>query len=118
MKSLALLFPRTSVDCTEWLKAKSRDTILDPNLRTLAAAPREVQKYNYWQANLLLLAETFDRSQPSSFSQWWYDRRNIVQWWTFWVAFLVFLLTIFFGLISSVTGVVQAWASVEGLHQS
>ena len=114
MKSLALLFPTTNVDCTEWLKAKSRDTILDSNLRTLAAAPREVQNYDYWRPNLLALAETFHPPKPSKLYQLWYDRRDIFQWWTFWVALL---LTVFFGLISSVTGIVQAWASVKGLNQ-
>ena len=118
LMSLALLFPRASVDCTAWLKAKSKEQFLDRNLRTLDAASRDVQNYDYWRDSLLILSEAFDRSQPSNVTQWWYDRRNVVQWWTFWVAFIVFVLTVFFGLISSVTGIVQAWASIKGLSQS
>jgi hypothetical protein len=41
--------------------------------------------------------------------------RKRVQWYTFWVAVLVLLLTIVFGLIQSVSSVVQAWASVKAL---
>ena len=114
--SLALLFPRTNTDCTVLLRQESQN--LDPKLRTLASAPRHVQKYDHCRDNLLTIWEVFDRSQPSTFLQWWYDRRNIVQWWTFWVAFVVLALTIFFGLISSAASVVQAWASVKSLHDT
>ena len=113
--SLALLFPRTSTDCTVLLRNESQS--LDANLRKLAPAPRHVSEYGYWRDNLLTIWENFERSQPSTVLQWWYDRRNIVQWWTFWVAFVVLTLTIFFGLISSVASIVQAWASVKSLHQ-
>ena len=46
---------------------------------------------------------------------WWYDDRKKVQWYTFWVAALVLLLTIVFGLVQSVSGVVQAWAAVRSM---
>ena len=118
LDSLALLFPRTSADCNSWLTDQSYKRHLDPNIRTLAAASRGVQRYNYWRQRLLTLSEAFDRSQPATIHQWWHDRRNIVQWWTFWVAFVVFVLTVFFGLLSSITGIVQAWASVKALNQS
>ena len=113
--SLALLFPRINTDCTVLLRNESQN--LDANLRTLAPASRHVQEYDYWRDNLLTMWEVFERSQPSSVLQWWYDRRNIVQWWTFWVAFVILTLTIFFGMISSVASIVQAWASVKSLHQ-
>ena len=114
--SLALLFPRINPDCTALLRHESQN--LDPNLRMLAPASRDVQAYNYWRDNLSTFWEVFDRSQPSSIQQWWYDRRNIVQWWTFWIAFVVLVLTIVFGLISAVASIVHAWASVKALHQT
>ena len=115
MRSLALLFPRINTECTVLLRNESRN--LDANLRTLTPATRHVQEYDYWRDNLLTVWEVFERSQPSTVLQWWYDRRNIVQWWTFWVAFVILTLTIIFGLISSVASIVQAWASVKALHQ-
>ena len=48
-------------------------------------------------------------------SSWWYDDRRKVQWYTFWIAALVLLLTIIFGLIQSVSGVVSAWAAVRSM---
>ena len=113
--SLSLLYPRINTECTALLRNESRN--LDGNLRTLGPAPRHVQEYDYWRDNLLMIWEVFERSQPSTVLQWWYDRRNIVQWWTFWVAFMVLSLTIFFGLITSVASIVQAWASVKQLRQ-
>ena len=115
-KSLALLFPRNNPHCTDFLSVESQN--LDPNLKKLAAAPRDVQEYSYWHDNLLTICEDFERSQPSTIRQWWYDRRNIVQWWTFWIAFVVLALTVFFGLISSVASIVQAWASVKSLDHT
>ena len=46
---------------------------------------------------------------------WWYDDRKKVQWYTFWVAFLVLVLTVFFGIIQSAAAIVQAWAQVKAL---
>lgn len=63
-----------------------------------------------------ILKQAFDDSEPKSISQWWYDDRKRVQWYTFWIAALVLLLTVIFGLVQSVASVVQAWASVKGLH--
>ena len=52
--TLALLFSRTSVELTAWLRAKSKEQILDPNLQTLRAAPRDSQGYDHWHDNLCL----------------------------------------------------------------
>jgi hypothetical protein len=64
----------------------------------------------------MILEEAFDRSEPANIAPWWYDRRKKVQWYTFWVAILVLILTIMFGLIQSITGIIQAWASMKGFH--
>lgn len=49
--------------------------------------------------------------------QLWEDDRKRAQWFTFWVAVLVFVMTVVFGVVQSVAGIVQAWASVKGLRQ-
>lgn len=43
--------------------------------------------------------------------QWWFDRRDRVQWATFWTAFVVFVLTVVFGIIGSATGIMQVQAT-------
>jgi len=51
-------------------------------------------------------------------SQWWYDRRNTVQFYTFWVAILVFVMTMLFGVVQGVEGALQVYFTYEGLKQS
>jgi ABC-type Fe3+ transport system permease subunit len=44
------------------------------------------------------------------------DRRNVLAWYTFWFAVLVVVLTIVFGMISSVTACLQTRYAYEALH--
>ncbi len=37
----------------------------------------------------MVLKQVYDESTPKTLSQWWHDRRNGVQWYTFWVAIVV-----------------------------
>lgn len=62
-----------------------------------------------------MLKQIFDDSEPHTLTHWWYDDRKRVQWYTFWIAALVLVLTIVFGLIQSTAAIVQAWASVKAL---
>lgn len=71
----------------------------------------DLQCYPYWHARLKKIQDTYDKKLPSGMTQWWFDRRDRVQWATFWVAFIVFILTVIFGVISSVTGILQVYAA-------
>ena len=57
------------------------------------------------------MKQVFDESEPKTLRQWWNDRRKGVQWSTFWVAFVVVLLTILFGLAQTIEGAIQAYNS-------
>lgn len=46
----------------------------------------------------------------------WHDRRNPVQWWTFWLAAIITVLTVVFGIIASYTGFRQV-ATAEQAFQ-
>jgi hypothetical protein len=70
---------------------------------------RQIQRFVYWHERLGILKEIFDDTKPRTISQFWYDRRNGVQWYTFWVAVLVLILTVFFGVIQSIEGALQAY---------
>ena len=63
-----------------------------------------------------MLKQTFDESEPQTIRSWWYDDRKKVQWYTFWVAVLVLVLTIVFGFIQSISGIIQAWAAVKSIR--
>lgn len=65
----------------------------------------------------MVLRQALDEARPRTLAQWWHDRRNGVQWYTFWVAILVFLVTIFFGLVQSLEGALQVWLSWRALAQ-
>jgi hypothetical protein len=69
-------------------------------------------EYHHWRERLQEVYEEIFLSPPVSLAQLWNDRRNPQQFWTFWIALVILLLT----AVSTVTGIVQAWASIKGLH--
>jgi hypothetical protein len=75
----------------------------------LNAERRQIENFRYWQDRLVILKEVYDEVRPNTLSQWWYDRRNGVQWYTFWVALWVLTLTIIFGLVQCIEGALQVY---------
>lgn len=75
----------------------------------LTADKRRLEHFRFWHDRLVLLKQVFDEARPKNIWQWWYDRRNGVQWYTFWVAILVLILTVFFGLVQSIEGALQVY---------
>ncbi|KAF2825903.1 hypothetical protein CC86DRAFT_370764 [Ophiobolus disseminans] len=111
-----MLFPRYDKITEKWLSselASGKDSILpDPALlhgTRMVSDDRRAVNFEFWRDELLTLKERFDEPRPSSITQFWYDRRNKVQWYTFWIAVLVLCLTIFFGVIQSVEGALQVY---------
>ena len=79
---------------------------------------RNLDHYQFWGERLMIVQHVYDRSKPGRPKQWWFDRRNRMEWATFWVAVVVFFLTLLFGITSTVTGILQVVASFQALHQS
>ena len=116
---MALLIPSNDANSRKWFKKRRKGLALDSragSFPALNASARQIENFQYWRDRLIILKQAFDDSEPNTISSWWYDDRKKVQWYTFWVAALVLLLTVVFGLIQSVSGVVQAWAAVKALH--
>ncbi len=121
LRTLAILFPRANIQAREWLKkvvesARDRKEYIDPGIGDLKTTSLEIESFGYWRPRLLALESAFARSEPATLYQWWYDRRKRREWATFWVAFLILILTIVFGLIQSITSIVQAYAAIKGLE--
>ncbi|KAE8442631.1 hypothetical protein EG329_002988 [Mollisiaceae sp. DMI_Dod_QoI] len=119
INTMSLLLPQNDEASNRWFEKKRRTFGLDPSAATnghLNSASRRIDKFNYWGDRLSILKQAFDESEPKSVAQWWYDDRKRVQWYTFWIAALVLLLTIVFGSIQSVCSIIQAWASVKALN--
>jgi hypothetical protein len=116
LRTLALLFPSRSKDksAQKWLRknmpGKKKSLRPDPDLLNctpLRPLDRKAGKFEYWRSELLTLKEIFDEPRPTSIRRLWHDRRNKVQWATFWVAMLILGLTIVFGLVQSIEGALQ-----------
>lgn len=57
----------------------------------------------------MILKQVFDEAEPNTIPRLWYDRRKGVQWYTFWVAVFVLVLTVFFGFVQSIEGALQVY---------
>lgn len=87
-------------------------SILDKNLikcGTLDVRSRQIEQFEFWRDRLVILKQAHDDATPRTLPQWWHDRRNGVQWYTFWVAILVLVLTVVFGLIQCIEGGLQVY---------
>jgi hypothetical protein len=116
LRTLDLLFPRYDSDTQRWLASEctsTKDAIQpDPALLTcdrMMSDDRCAATFSYWRDKLLTLKDKFDQPQHTSMAQFWYDRRNKIQWYTFWIAVLVLCLTVFFGLVQSLEGALQVY---------
>lgn len=120
IRTLTLLFPANDTKSRLWLKSilSSNDRV-DKDLSScgsLRSHERRFENFSYWHDRLVILKQAFDDSSPRTLNQWWNDRRNSVQWYTFWVAILVFIMTVVFGVIQSVEGGLQVYFSWKALH--
>jgi hypothetical protein len=112
LRTLALLFPQSDKDIAKWFNKLPYSLHIDSQVVKcghLKADDRQIETFKFWHDRLVILKQVFDESRPSTLSQWWCDRRNGVQWYTFWVAILVLTLTIFFGIVQSIEGALQVY---------
>jgi hypothetical protein len=126
LRTIALLFPQAnftgSVQTTgrerTWLKKlcvahrNLSRSIVDKRLTrcgTLQTDGRQIERFNFWRDRLIVLKEVYDDAKPTTLIQWWYDGRNGKQWYTFWVAILVLMVTTLFGVVQCVEGAVQVY---------
>jgi hypothetical protein len=111
IQTIALLIPRSNIDCKRWCHRQKRLNLytLDAKISDMTLSPvtgRKAGSYKYWNERLSIY-NAFNESQPNDLSQFWKNRRNKVQWYTFWIAVVVLILTLVFGLIQSITGILQ-----------
>lgn len=113
--TLALLFPSNVSAVKKDFEKRRIKWSLDPAAGTcghLNTRMRKIESFSHWRDRLTILKQAFDDSEPHTVWQWWHDDRKKVQWWTFWIAALVLLLTI----IQMVTALIQTWATVKSMN--
>ncbi|KAK8092179.1 uncharacterized protein PG998_015011 [Apiospora kogelbergensis] len=128
LRTLALLLPeaqfgqrqlrrrrRRSLE-SQWFHQKrlreGSERALDVRLArcgNLQMEERQIEHFAYWRDRLVILKQAYDDATPRTVSQWWHDRRNGVQWCTFWVAVAVLFLTTFLGLVQCVESALQVY---------
>lgn len=60
---------------------------------------------------LIELKDEYDRTEPATWKQWIIDKRRPNQRYTFWIAVAALVLGLVFGLIQTVTGIIQVVGS-------
>lgn len=69
-----------------------------------------LQEFSYWRDHLIDLHDVY-KAEPDSWFQLVFDRRNPQQWWPFWIAMVVFVLS----LASFATSVAQVIIAQKAL---
>ncbi|KAL3481496.1 hypothetical protein BJX99DRAFT_253419 [Aspergillus californicus] len=113
LKTLDLLLPREHKGTRKWYKTIAAKYDLDHTAcksgRLLHHQDRLLESFTFWRDRLTILKDVFDEIEPSTILHFWLDKRHPVQWATFWVAVLVFCLTVFFGIVQSIEGALQVY---------
>ena len=130
LRTLAILFPQAQFSNQnssrgarrKWLRdirtQHHDNTILDSRLAlcgTPKSEDRQIERFHFWRDRLVILKQTYDDTTPKTLRQWWLDRRNGVQWYTFWVAILVLIITTFLSLVQAIEGGLQVYKAFQSL---
>lgn len=114
LRTLMLLFPQPDCATRKLFRQLPAPFALEPGLLRcgyLKTDDRQIEKFTYFHDRLVVLKQLFDDATPRTLTQWWHDRRNGVQWYTFWVAITVLAFTLVFGLIQSIEGALQVYGT-------
>jgi hypothetical protein len=117
-RTLSLLFPPANFETSKRIRRISVKEGVDIEAAMDKHASFDLNNYPFWQERIRHVQCVYDKAKPKRIKQWYYDRRDRVEWSTFWIAVVVFLLTLFFGIISSVTSVMQVYASFKAIPSS
>ncbi|KAK0648009.1 hypothetical protein B0T16DRAFT_407579 [Cercophora newfieldiana] len=114
LRTLALLFPQDKKDTRSWFKKISRasSSPLDchlVNCGILGAEGRQFENFGFWHDRLVTLKQVYNEARPQSISQRWHDRRHPTEWYTFWTAALVIVLTVIFGFAQCIFAFIQVY---------
>lgn len=117
-RTFSLLFPPANFETSRRVRRISKREGVDIEAAIQHHASFDLNNYPFWQERLRHVQHAYDKAKPKRIAQWYYDRRDRVEWSTFWIAVVVFLLTLFFGIISSVTSIMQVYASFKAIPPS
>jgi hypothetical protein len=99
--TLDLLFPVGDAETTKFL-AYEEEGNLGKHLHDVTfwePPPPGFFRYHYWKARLVELHDEF-HAPPQTLWRGLKDGRNIIAWWTFWLAFAIAFMTLIFGVVT------------------
>jgi hypothetical protein len=111
LRTLALLFPSTD-DTRTWFKKLAPGEAVDTRViqcGQLRAEDRHIDAFVFWRDRLVVLKQTFDEKEPTSWLQWWHDKRRGLQRYLFLLAAIALILSLFIGLLQCVLGGIQVY---------
>lgn len=117
-RTLSLLFPPANFETSRRIQRISEKEGVDIEAAIQDHASFDLNNYPFWQERLGHVQRVYDKTKPKRIKQWYFDRRDRVEWSTFWIAVIVFLLTLFFGIISAVTSILQVYATFKAIPTS
>ena len=106
IRTLDLLFPFGDDRTKEYLEHEGQLFYGLSLPRHSQSVSADLNDFRYWQDRLTVLYDVLDRP-PSRFCGMWTDRRNRMQWWTFWLAVFFSPLTLVFGVAGLILGFKQ-----------
>jgi hypothetical protein len=107
-----LLFPSWDKETQRYFKKKGEHFVSESPVDY--PGPLYLSDFHFWRDRPSTLYTEFC-SPPPSMTQFFNDRRNVLQWYTFWFAVLIVALTIIFGVISSVTTILSTRYTYQAL---
>ena len=113
---MRLLFPPNDSESSKRIRRLAKRQLVDLEAYAAKPAPLHLDSYPVWRHRLGEVQRRYDMAKPGILKQWYHDRRNKPERVTFWTAIVVIILTLIFGLISSITGILQvvaAWQMVS-----
>ncbi|KAI1330685.1 hypothetical protein F5Y16DRAFT_362407 [Xylariaceae sp. FL0255] len=105
LRTLDLLFPYGDKSTEDWLE-KNNQPFHRTSSSHVQVRARNLDEFRYWNRQLSELYFVF-LQPPTTVSQMWYDRRNPIQWYTFWLAAVIAVLTVLFGSLGTYIGFKQ-----------
>ena len=115
-ETLALLFPTRAHKRSGRTRRLREKHDVDIEAALDVQVYRNLNHYKIWGKRLAEIQNVYDASKPRKMKHWWFDRRNRFEWATFWTAIVIFSMTLIFGVISSVTGIMQVLIGFRSLQ--
>ncbi|KAG4444414.1 hypothetical protein IFR05_000005 [Cadophora sp. M221] len=114
IKTMNLLFPSSDPKTQKFLRKRLKKQSFGMEGPVGYPGPLYLSDFHFWRDRLSTLYAEFCQPPPSM-TQLFNDRRNVLQWYTFWFAVLIVGLTLVFGIISSVTAGLSTKFAYEAL---